>query len=63
MSRKAQAEENEPFRSEVLDAFIECWFEAGHERAQRFPERRVPVELLDELFRRTLKNLNLGWGL
>lgn len=53
---KAQAKEATDYKSPTLDNMIAGWFETGHDTANQFKSRRMPIELLDNLLRETLRS-------
>jgi predicted nucleotidyltransferase len=56
------AKEQADYHSPVLDAFIKEWFDMGHDMVNEFSARQLPVDLLNDLFRKTIKTLDAGWS-
>lgn len=48
--------------SQIIENFIQGWFDKGREIADNFPAREVPAYLLDNLFYETLAKINWGDG-
>jgi uncharacterized protein len=59
---KMEAKEQTDYNSPVLDNFIKQWFDMGHDMVNGFSARSLPVDLLNDLFRKTIKSLDAGWS-
>jgi predicted nucleotidyltransferase len=54
----AASKEQSDYNSPVLDNFIKHWFDMGHDIVNGFSPRALPVELLNQLFRKTIERLD-----
>jgi uncharacterized protein len=51
---KASAKEATDYKSPLIDVMVADWYERGHDIANGFKSRRMPIDLLDNLLRDTL---------
>lgn len=58
LALKMRSIEHADYQSDKLDAFIKEWFDKGHEVVNKFPAREMPIDRLNDLFRKTIYTLD-----